>query len=257
MMAEQRVAVITGAASGIGRATALRLAPQVQTLLLLDTDAQKLAALQVQLAGQSGTADIETGVGEVTQEIVVQEAFARIQAQHGRLDILVNNVGGSTAAGNPATAIEGMELAQWQALLTLNLTSLFLCCRAALPLMKLHRYGRIVNLSSVASRGRRDKVSVAYAASKAGVDGFTRKLAREAAPYGITCNAVAPGITLTERVSEKFWDVRSAEEQQSVLESIPLGRLSTAEEQAEVVAFLASAAASYLTGQIIDVSGGI
>ena len=150
-----------------------------------------------------------------------------------------------------------MGLAQWQAVLTLNLTSVFLCCRAALPLMKLHRYGRIIDLSSIASHGRRDKVSVGYAASKAGVDGFTRKLAREAAPFGITCNAVAPGITLTERISEEFWEVRSPKEQQSVLDSIPLGRLSTAEEQAEVVAFLASAAASYLTGQIIDVTGGI
>jgi 3-oxoacyl-[acyl-carrier protein] reductase len=256
-MAEQWVAMITGAASGIGRATALRLAPQVQTLILLDTDSQKLAALQMQLAEQSGAADIETVVVDVTQEVMVHEAFARIHTQHGRLDILVNNVGGSSAGGNPATGIESMGLAQWQAVLTLNLTSVFLCCRAALPLMKLHRYGRIINLSSIASHGRRDKVSVAYAASKAGVDGFTRKLAREAAPFGITCNAVAPGITLTERISEEFWEVRSPKEQQSVLDSIPLGRLSTAEEQAEVVAFLASAAASYLTGQIIDVTGGI
>ncbi len=256
-MVEQRVALITGAASGIGRATALRLAPQVQTLILLDTDAQKLAALQAQLAEQSNMPNIEIGALDVTQEVAVQEAFDRIQTQHGRLDILVNNVGGSSAAGNPAAGIEVMELAQWQALLTLNLTSVFLCCRAALPLMKRHRYGRIINLSSIASYGRQNKVSVAYAASKAGVDGFTRKLAREAAPFGITCNAVAPGITLTERIRTTFWDVRSAEEQQSVLERIPLGRLSTVEEQAEVVAFLASAAASYLTGQIIDVSGGL
>jgi 3-oxoacyl-[acyl-carrier protein] reductase len=249
--------VITGAADGIGKATALRLAPQVQTLNQLDADSQKLSALQVQLAEQLGMADIETVVLDVTHEVMVHQAFARIQAQHGRLDILVNNVGGSPVAGGPAAGVESMELAQWQAVLTLNLTSVFLCCRAALPLMKLHSYGRIINLSSIASQGRRDKVSVAYAASKAGVDGFTRKLAREAAPFGITCNAVAPGITLTERVSEEFWGVRSPKEQQAVLESIPLGRLSTAEEQAEVVAFLASAGASYLTGQIIHVSGGL
>jgi 3-oxoacyl-[acyl-carrier protein] reductase len=257
MSKSQRLAVITGAGNGIGRSTALMLAKHVKTLVLLDTDASKLATLASQLAAMEYPLQVDTYLLDVTQEMSIKAVFGQIANQHSRLDILINAVGGGTAAGNPGAKLEDMELSQWQALLDLNLTSTFLCCRAAVPLMKRNRYGRIVNFSSIASHGRRDKVSVAYAASKAGVDGFTRKLAHEVAPFGITCNAVAPGITLTERIDEKFWHVRSDAEKSEVLASIPMGRLSTPEEQAEVAVFLASEAASYVTGQIVEVSGGI
>lgn len=257
MIHSQRLAVITGAGNGIGKATALLLAQHVQTMVLLDTDANKLAMLASQLAIQENPLNVDIHLLDVTQEMAVKAVFRDIADKYSRLDILINAVGGGTTAGNPRTKLEEMEMAQWQTLVDLNLTSTFLCCRAAVPLMKRNNYGRIVNFSSIASHGRRDKVSVAYAASKAGVDGLTRKLSREVAPFGITCNAVAPGITLTERVDEKFWQVRSEAEKHDVLESIPLGRLSTPEEQAEVALFLASDAASYLTGQIIEVSGGI
>ena len=257
MQKSAQLAVITGAGNGIGKAAALLLAADVQTLVLLDADSQNLALLRAKLQQQYTALQIETYALDVTQEVAVQSVFAAIAEHYGRLDILMNAVGGGTAAGYAATRLEEMELAQWQALLNLNLTSTFLCCRAAIPLMKRHQYGRIVNFSSIASQGRRDKVSVAYVASKAGVEGLTRKLAREVAEYGITCNAVAPGITLTERVDEKFWQTRSANEKSAVLASIPLGRLSTPEEQAQVAVLLASGAASYITGQTIEVSGGI
>ena len=253
-----RVVAITGAASGIGRATALLLAATpLKALVLLDTDVAALSALQATLQTNATSLQVDTLVVDVMQETAVNAAFAYIDAQHQRLDALINTVGGGTAAGNPGVKLEDMDLAHWQTLLGLNLTSTFLCCRAAVPLMKRNQYGRIVNFSSIATHGRRDKVSVAYAASKAGVDGFTRKLAHEVAPFGITCNAVAPGITLTERIDEKFWHVRSDAEKRAVLASIPVGRLSTPEEQAEVAVFLASEAASYMLGQIIEVSGGI
>ena len=257
MQKSAQLAVITGAGNGIGKAAALLLAADVQTLVLLDADSQNLALLKAKLQQQYIALQVETYALDVTQEVAVQSVFATIAEQYNRVDILINAVGGGTAAGYAAMRLEDMELAQWQALLDLNLTSTFLCCRAAIPLMKRHQYGRIVNFSSIASQGRRDKVSVAYAASKAGVEGLTRKLAREVAEYGIICNAVAPGITLTERVDEKFWQTRSADEKSDVLASIPLGRLSTPEEQAQVAVFLASAAASYITGQTIEVSGGI
>ncbi|OQX16382.1 MAG: hypothetical protein BWK73_04075 [Thiothrix lacustris] len=258
----KKVTVITGAARGIGRATALLLAVKqpLQALILLDRDAAELALLQaciMALPPENPSIQLDTYVLDVTHEAAVIEVFANIQAKHTRVDILINAVGGSSAMGNAGVGIENMSLEQWQSLLALNLTSTFLCCRAAVPLMKHQHYGRIVNFSSIASQGRRDKVSTAYAASKAGIDGFTRKLAREVAPFGITCNAVAPGITLTERIDEKFWATRSENEQQAVLASIPLGRLSSPEEQAETVMFLASDASAYLTGQIIEVSGGI
>ena len=257
MSESQRLAVITGAGNGIGRSTALMLAKHVKTLVLLDTDANKLATLANQLTALEYPLQIDIYLLDVTQEMAVQTVFGEIANKHSRLDILINAVGGGTAAGNPGAKLEDMELSQWQGLLDLNLTSTFLCCRAAVPLMKRHQYGRIVNFSSIASHGRRDKVSVAYAASKSGVDVFPPILSREVGSYGITCNAVAPGITLTERVDEKFWQVRSAAEKNDVLESIPVGRLSTPEEQAEVTVFLASEAASFVTGQIVEVSGGI
>ena len=252
-----RLAAITGAGSGIGKATAHLLGQHVQTLVLMDTDANALADLKTRLNTEHSLLQVDTYLLDVTQEMAVNAVFGQIAAKQARLDILINAVGGGTAGGPPGVKLEDMTLTQWQTLLDLNLTSTFLCCRAAVPLMKRHQYGRIVNFSSIATHGRRDKVSVAYAASKAGVDGFTRKLSREVAPYGITCNAVAPGITLTERIDEKFWQVRSDTEKHEVLESIPVGRLSTPEEQAAVAVFLASEAASYLTGQIVEVSGGI
>jgi len=252
-----QVAVITGAASGIGKATARLLAEQVGTLILFDHTADSLTVLADELAAKHPAITVETMLVDVTQEVAVVEAFRQISANHHRLDILINAVGGGTAAGQADLPLEEMPLSQWQTLLDLNLTSTFLCCRAAIPLMKRNQYGRIVNFSSIASHGRRNKISVAYAASKGGVDAFTRKLSREVAPYGITCNAVAPGITLTERVDENFWQVRSETQKQALLESIPIGRLSTPEEQAAVALFLASEAASYLVGQIVEVSGGI
>jgi len=255
----ESVAVVSGAAQGIGKATALLLAEHINTLILLDLNPSKLVEIQQQIREQIANPQltVETYPVDVTQENEVRPVFVKIQQTYARLDILINAVGGSSSAGNPGTVIEEMDLQQWQSLLTLNLTSTFLCCREAVPLMKRNRYGRIVNFSSIAAHGRRDKVSTAYAASKAGVEGFTRKLAREIAPFGMTCNAIASGITLTGRIEEKFWRVRSATEQQAILNSIPLGRLSTPAEQAQVVVFLASEAASYLTGQVIEVSGGI
>ncbi len=256
----KRVAVVSGAAQGIGKATALILARQVNTLILMDIDEQGLMVSKNQIQeklGDRNSLGLDTFCVDVTQEAEVKEVFSQIHSAYAQLDILINAVGGSSFAGESSILTEHMELHQWQALIALNLTSTFLCCRAAIPMMKKNRYGRIVNFSSIATHGRRDKISTAYAASKAGVDGFTRKLARETAPFGITCNAIAPGITLTERIDEKFWRTRSEAQKNAVLDSIPLGRLSTPEEQAQMVAFLASEASSYITGQIIEVSGGI
>jgi len=253
-----KIAVISGAAHGIGKAVALLLAEQVKVLILIDIDAQGLARTQAEMNEKSGTvAACYVYAADVTQETEVRQVFAEIRNICPQIDILINAVGGSSSSGESGVLTENMSWQQWQAMLSLNLSSAFLCSREVIPLMKKQGYGRIVNFSSIARHGRRDKISSAYAASKAGVDGFTRKLARELAPFGITCNAVASGITLTERIEEKFWNTRSKAEQKALLESIPLRRLSSPEEQAQVAVFLASDAASYLTGQVIEVSGGL
>lgn len=253
-----KIAVVSGAANGIGKVVALLLAEQVGTLILIDMDSKGLARTQAELKEKAGTAlGLYLYAADVTQETQVRHAFAEIRTTCPRIDILINAVGGSSSSGEPAVLTENMSLEQWQGLISLNLNSAFLCCREVIPLMKKQGYGRIVNFSSIARHGRRDKISSVYAASKAGIDGFTRKLAREVAPFGITCNAIASGITLTERIEEKFWNTRSSSEQKALLESIPLRRLSRPEEQAQVAVFLASGAASYLTGQIIEVSGGL
>jgi len=259
MIITSKIAIVTGAAQGIGQAIALLLAEQVNVLILFDIDIDGLEHTQTQIHAQRSETMLHLEIHkiDVTQESEITTIFDKIRAKHGRVDILINAVGGSSSAGKAGATIEELDLSQWQALLSLNLTSTFLCCRAVIPLMKVHGYGRIVNFSSIARHGRRDKVSTAYAASKAGIDGFTYKLSREVAPFGITCNAIASGITLTDRIAEQFWQVRSAAAQHAVLASIPLGRLSTPLEQAQIAVFLASDAASYLTGQIIEVGGGI
>ncbi len=254
----EKIAVISGAAHGIGKASALLLAEQVKALILIDIDAEGLARTHAQLNEKSGnTVALSVYTADVTQEAEVRQVFAEIRDSYSHIDILINAVGGSSSSGQSGVLTEDMSLQQWQSLFSLNLNSAFLCCREVIPVMKKQGYGRIVNFSSIARHGRRDKVSSAYAASKAGIDGFTRKLAREVAPFGITCNAVASGITLTGRIKEEFWNKRSGAEQNALLESIPLRRLSSPEEQAQAVIFLASDAASYLTGQIIEVSGGL
>ncbi|KPA17985.1 short-chain dehydrogenase [Candidatus Magnetomorum sp. HK-1] len=253
-----KIAVITGAANGIGKATALLLAEQVRTLILIDIDDNGLSRIQTEVNEKSGdTVASCLYTTDVTQETLVRQIFTEIRNIYPRIDILINAVGGSSSFGEAFVLTENMSWQQWQRLISLNLNSAFLCCREVIPLMKKQGYGRIVNFSSIARHGRRDKISSAYAASKAGIDGFTRKLAREVAPFGITCNAVASGITLTKRIEKNFWHTRSKSEQDDLLESIPLRRLSTPDEQAQIALFLASDAASYLTGQIIEVSGGL
>jgi NAD(P)-dependent dehydrogenase (short-subunit alcohol dehydrogenase family) len=250
------VAVITGSASGIGRFTAELLAKQCGALVLIDNDATELARTHKSLKN-SGCPRIEAYVADVSKEKEVEKTFRSIRKMFSRVDILINAVGGSSSSGKADTPLEETSMAQWNALIDLNLTSTFLCCRAVLPLMKKGKYGRIINFSSIAAQGRRDQVSAAYAVSKAGVEALTKKLAREIGPFGITCNAIAPGITLTKRIATKFWDTRSAKQKSALLSTIALRRLSLPEEQANVIAFLASSESSYLTGQTIEVSGGI
>ena len=174
---------------------------------------------------------------------------------HGRIDILVNAVGGSTIIGKPAATVEDLTLAEWQQLLHFNLTGTFLFTHAVVPIMKRQRAGKIVNISSIAGRGRSATSSSAYATAKGGIIAFTKKLSLELGPFGINVNAIAPSLTLSPRLKPR-WDKMTAQEQQQEVERVPLRRVAEPVDQARVICFLASSDADFVTGITIDVTGG-
>ena len=242
-----QVVVVTGAGRGIGAATARAFAAEGARLAVLDIDAAGLDALVQDLAAK-GT-DVLGLRCDVTVGAEVKQVFEAVASRFGRIDVLVNNAGGFSRI-RPTEEIPDEE---WDAILRLNLTSVFLSTKAVLPIMKRQRAGRIVNLASVVGRSAAVSVTTHYAAAKAGVIGFTRNLAREVGPDGITVNAIAPGTVGTER----FWALRSPEETRRIAESVPLRRVAEPEEIAQCILFLASDAAGYMTGAALDVNGGM
>src|SRR6185437_4528588 len=178
-------------------------------------------------------------------------------AHFGKLDALVNTVGGSSGHGvKGARLIEDLELADWDRTMDLNVKSVFYCCRAALPYLRANGGGRIVNTSSVAGRSQSQLGGPQYAAAKAAVIGFTRQLAFQLADDKITVNAVAPGPSLSERVTA-IWDKRSEDSRQEVLSRIPMHRLGEVDELAAAVCYFLSDLATYTTGHTLDVNGGL
>ncbi len=185
----------------------------------------------------------------------VAQAVQRAMDTYGRIDILLNAVGGSTIIAKSDATVEELTLDDWQRLLLFNLNGTFLFCNAVAPIMKRQRSGKIVNISSIAGRGLSERSSSAYAAAKGGIIAFTRKLSFELGPFGINCNAIAPSQTLSERIHPR-WERMSPEEQAAALEKTPLRRVAMPEDQARVICFLASADADFVTGVTIDVTGG-
>jgi 3-oxoacyl-[acyl-carrier protein] reductase len=244
-----RTAIVTGGAQGIGAATARRLAAEGARVALVDLDADRAEAVADEIKNDGGTA---IGLGtDVTDEAAVGAAVARVTEELGGLDILVNNAGITRD-----NLLFKMPAAEWNAVLSTNLTSMFLCCQAAQKVMVPARYGRIVNLSSRSALGNRGQVN--YAAAKAGVQGLTATLAIELGPFGITVNAVAPGYIATPMTAATAARVGASPEdhQKMVAERTPLGRVGQPEEVASVIAFLASDDASYVSGQTLYVNGG-
>lgn len=254
MRFQDRVAIITGAGSGIGRATSAIIANEGGTVIGVDLNAEALAGLAADLQAASGAfvSHCSSALVEADVDAVVKDTLARF----GRIDILVNAVGGSTVIANPGTLVEELSLDEWRALMEFNLTGTFLYCNAVVPVMKEQGSGKIVNLASIAGRGLSSISSSAYATAKGGIIALTRKLSIELGPHGITCNAVAPGITLTDRIAA-VWGRTSPEKQQAILANIPLGKLPKAEDQARVICFLASRDADFVSGTTIDVAGGL
>ncbi len=254
MRFEGRIALITAGASGIGRATADIIVAEGGTVVLIDTDKVRLDAAVAALQGAGGRAHGHRA--DALDPHQVDEVVKAVAAEHGRIDILVNAVGGSTVIARAAATVDELTLAEWQRLLAFNLDGTFLFCHAVVPVMKRQRAGKIVNISSIAGRGLSESSSSAYAAAKGGIIAFTRKLAHELGPFGVNVNAIAPSLTLTERLRPR-WDGWTDAQKAEELARNPLRRVAEARDQARVIGFLASADADFVTGVTIDVTGGI
>jgi 3-oxoacyl-[acyl-carrier protein] reductase len=239
-----RVALVTGASQGIGRACALKLAAAGAAVAVAARNQEKLTELVQQI--ESGGGKASAFPLDVADEEQVKTAFKAALAQLEKIDILVNNAGITRDQ-----LIMRMKRADWDSVLNTNLTSAYLCTQQAIGSMLKQRWGRIINITSVFGQtGQAGQAN--YAASKAGLIGLTMAVAREVASRNITCNAVAPGFIETAMTSGFSDDFR-----QGALKMIPLGRVGTPEDVANSVAFLASEEASYITGQVLSVNGGM
>jgi len=235
-----RVALVTGAGRGIGRAIAIKLAARGAKVAINDLDPASARTVAEELGGLAAPADV---AGRAAAEAMV----ARVLDHFGRVDILVNNAG-----ADHACPLVEMSEEEWDRYLAINLKSVYFCSKAVLPSMLETGKGRIVSLSSQTGRQGALKGGIHYATAKAGVLGFTRTLARQVSSRGITVNAIAPGIIDTDLVRSNL-DPATLEALEA---SLPIGRLGQASEVAGVVAFLVSDDASYVTGATIDINGG-
>ena len=240
-----RVALVTGAASGIGLATARHFAQQGLRTVLVDRSPQ-VEAIARELP--NGATALVADVGRAED---VRTAMAAVAERFGRCDILVNNAGIHPKKDGGKWKIEEIPLDQWHEVLAINLTSAFLFCQLALPMMRARRWGRIVNISSRGGRTVSPVASAHYAATKAGMIGFTRIAALEGAPDHITANCVAPGPIHSAMTAGSSPEIRAAFEK-----AVPLGRYGDPQDIAATVGFLASDAASFITGAVFDVNGG-
>ena len=241
---KDKVALVTGASQGIGRATSLALAEAGAKVAIAARNTEKLASLEAEIAAAGGEAlAVPMDVADPGQ---VKTSFQQLLAKFGKLDILVNN-----AAITRDTLALRMKLEDWDAVLRTNLTGAHLCIQQALGAMLKQRAGRIINITSVvAETGNAGQAN--YVASKAGLIGLTRAIAVEVASRNITVNAIAPGFIATPMT-----DPLSQEIKDKMKSMIPLGRFGTDRDVAAAIVFLASDEAGYITGQVLDVNGGL
>ena len=254
MRFEGKTAVITAAGAGIGRATADILVEEGAKVVAVEIDQARIDKMTRELVGKAGS--IDGYCIDAIDEEQVRTLIADVEAKYDRIDFLVNAVGGSTIVDNPSVPIEEMSFEDWQKLIDFNLSATFLLCNSVIPGMKKAVSGKIVNLASIAGRGLSVQSSSAYAAAKGGIIALTRKLSLELGQSNINVNAIAPSLTLTERLIP-HWKNLSAESQASEINKVPLKRIATAGDQAGVIAFLLSKDSDFVTGLTIDVTGGL
>ncbi|OQX63963.1 MAG: 3-oxoacyl-[acyl-carrier-protein] reductase [Desulfococcus sp. 4484_242] len=243
---EPRVVVITGGSKGIGRAIALRFADEKPRMIILHYDPDETAADETLSALENQGVAAESHKVDVSSFKAVENCFKDLLSRFKKIDVLVNNAGITRD-----TLLMRMSEADWDAVMNVNLKSVFNCTHAVIRSMVKQRQGKIVSISSVVGQiGNAGQAN--YSSSKAGIMGFTKTVAREVAARGINVNAVAPGFIDTEMTAVLPERVR-----ESFIRQIPLGKLGKPEDVAEAVYWLCSDAASYVTGQVIHVSGGM
>ena len=247
-----RVAIVTGAAHGLGRAIALELAALGAQVVGCDVLGEELRETG-RLAAANGARFVARPL-DVTDRGAVLAMARETLAAHGRIDVLVNDAGG--VLGQVGRPLEDVPEADWRAIVAANLDGAFHCSQAVAPAMKAARWGRIVNISSGAGLGVSLTGIQAYAAAKAGQIGLTRQLAHELGPWGITVNCVAPGFVRSNPATERQWESYGEEGQRRLVENIALRRLGTPADIVHGVLYFASEHAGWTTGQTLAIDGG-
>jgi 3-oxoacyl-[acyl-carrier protein] reductase len=237
-----RVVLVTGAARGLGRAAAARFLARGASVAINVRDAERTRSVVEELGGRSFAVP-----GDIAAPGVPEELVARTLDRFGRIDVLINN-----AALPLTTRFEHITADEWRRAVEVNLTAPFLLIQAVVPAMKTQQYGRIVNISSTAGRMVSTLGGAHYTATKTGLLGLTRAAAKELGVYGITVNAVCPGMIDTELTRE----TASPEQLERIAQGFPIPRLGTAEEVADTICFAASEVAGYITGAVFDINGG-
>lgn len=240
-----KVVIVTGAGRGMGKATAAAFARAGAKVVVNDVRPETADAAAQELRDAGGEA--MAVAADVSRREEAQRLVDEAVRRYGTVDVLVNNAGVLSR-----TPLEEIPEQEWDRVMAVNVKGVFLCSQAVFPVMKARRYGKIVNVASSAGRSVSTFGGAAYTTSKAAVLGLTRHIAREGAPFGINCNSTSPGSMDTEMVRENASPERIASE----ISKIPLGRLGTAEDEANLVLFLASDEAAYITGATVDINGG-
>lgn len=250
---KDKVVLVTGAAGGIGRATSERFAREGAIVAAVDVNAARLEDLAAKLRADRSMA--RAYPCDACDPDQVAQTVAAVSNEFGRIDVLVNNVGGGTVIPNFSRPVEELSVDEWRRLVSLNLETTFLFSKATIPIMKSQRSGKIVNVSSLAAHGPGLFSGAGYVAAKGGVNSLTKKMSFELGPFGINVNGISPSLTLSDSGTQN-WESNTEAQKQAAIERVPLRRVSTTEDQAAVICFLASPDADFVTGVTIDVTGG-